>query len=94
MDWELAIKVATILVGGLTLLDKGYELIKKRQARRRVYSRHLKSPSFLTFLKKKLSTAKTNLLNNDLILMSNYMGVHYFIKKNDAISKLLKILAG
>lgn len=71
MDWELVIKVATIVVGGLTLLDKGYELIKKRRAQTRVYRRPTKAPNFLRFLKKKLFGI--SLYGKDLVLMSNFM---------------------
>jgi hypothetical protein len=81
MEWELAVKVATIIVGGLTLLDKGYELIKRRRARQRVYRRHLKSTSFLTNLKKKLPEFLPA-PNGDLILLSSFMGAPMLFKKN------------
>jgi hypothetical protein len=80
VEWELAIKVATILIGGLTLIDKGYELIKKRRARKRVYVRSPKSTSFLAFLKKRLSRLVSS-PSNDLILLSSFMGAPLLLKK-------------
>jgi len=79
MEWELAIKVATILIGGLTLIDKGYELIKKRRAQRRVYTRPLKSTQWFVSLKKKLAVLYSP--PDDLVLLSNYMGAPLLLKK-------------
>jgi hypothetical protein len=80
MDWELLIKVATIIIGGLTLIDKSYELVKKRRARQRIYRRPIKSENFLNFLKKKLSGLHFS-PPGELVLLSNFMGAALLIKK-------------
>ncbi len=83
MNWEYLIKVATLIIGALSLIDKGYELVKKRQARqarRHLISRHTKSANWSLNLKNKLSSFHL-LPQNDLVLLSNFIARGYLLKK-------------
>lgn len=91
MNWELVLKVATLIISTLALVDKGYELIKKRRARKRVYKTVLKSPNFLSFLKKKAFSPK--LFKSDLVLLSNFMPPTLFKKKIMVYTKFCILLA-
>jgi hypothetical protein len=80
MNWELALKVATIVVSGLTLLDKGYELIKKRSISRRFVRTPRLARSWYLSFKKQISQLQ-NSTKNDLVLLSNFMETSTLLKK-------------